>query len=262
MKRSLKIFVSTLLFHMIWQSAFAQQQKPKWTEGYFEESSVSYLEVVSATGYERANAKEKAVKQIMEHRGLATGTEAKVAIYGDNISVTGNHELIVKARIISEYCERLEPGLYKVYLLVQTMKNPTYSFDMVKLTDKYPFSLGVFLPGMSQIKKGQTTKGVCFIASEIVFVGGALLSQSMMTNNINKIGSTHNASLKQQYTQNANTWMTMRNVSVAGAIAVYLWNIIDGVAAKGEQYILYGNNVSVSPYADFNSTGIALNFKF
>ena len=138
MKRSLKIFVSTLLFHMIWQSAFAQQQKPKWTEGYFEESSVSYLEVVSATGYERANAKEKAVKQIMEHRGLATGTEAKVAIYGDNISVTGNHELIVKARIISEYCERLEPGLYKVYLLVQTMKDPTYSLDMVKLTDKYP----------------------------------------------------------------------------------------------------------------------------
>lgn len=261
MNKKLSLLICTLLILLIGQSAFAQQ-KPKWTEGYFEETSVSYLEVVSATGWEQNNARENAVKLVLERRGLATGTEANVEINYNNISVSGNHNLIVKARIISEYCERLEPGLYKVYLLVQTAKNPTYSFDSVELTDKYPFTVGVLLPGMAQIKKGQTTKGVCFIASEIVFLGGALISQNMMTNNINKINSTHNASMKKQYTKNANTWMTMRNVSIAGAAAVYLWNVIDGIASKGEQHILYGHNVSVAPYTDFNSTGIALNFKF
>ncbi len=262
MKRFLLSFTCTLLFLLIGQSAFAQQQKPKWTEGYFEETSVSYLEVVTATGYERSNAREKAVKQILERRNLATGAEINVNIAGDNISVSGEDNLIVKARIISEYYERLQAGMYKVYILVQTAKNPAYSFDDVTITDKYPFSASVFIPGMAQIKKGQTAKGVCFIASEIVFVGGAIVSHSMMQSNVNKIGSTHNASLKYQYTKNANTWTTMRNVSIAGAVAVYLWNVIDGIASKGEQHVLYGHNVTVAPYSDFNSAGIALNFKF
>lgn len=261
MKNKLSSLICTLLVLMIGQSAFAQQ-KPKWTEGYFEETSVSYLEVVSATGWEQDNAREKAVKLVLERRGLATGAEANVEIKDNSIFVTGNHNLIVKARIISEYCEHLGPGSYRVYLLVQTAKNPTYSFDTVKLTDKYPFTLAMLLPGMAQIKKGQTAKGTCFIAGEIIFIGGAIVSHNMMNNNLNKINSTHNASLKKQYTQNANTWMTMRNVSIAGAAAVYLWNIIDGIATRGEQHILYGHNVTVNPYADFNSTGIALNFKF
>ena len=263
MRKSLFFTICTLLFLLIGQSTFAQQQKPQWTDGYFKESSVSYLEVVTATGYDRSNAREKAVKQILERRNLATGTETDIKITGDNISVSGNNSLIVKARVISEYYERLEEaGLYKVYVLVQTAKNPAYSFDDVTLTDKYPFSANVFIPGMAQIKKGQTTKGACFIAGEIIFIGGAVFSQCMVSSNVNKIGSTHNSSLKYQYTQNANTWSTVRNVSIAGAVAVYLWNVIDGIAAKGNQHVLYGHNVSVSPYADFNSTGIALNFKF
>lgn len=262
MKRFISSFACTLLFLLIGQSAFAQQKKPQWTEGYFEETSVSYLEVVTATGYERSNAREKAVKQILERRNLATGTETNVNISGDNISVSGNDNLIVKARVISEYYEQLQPGLYKVYILVQTAKNPAYSFDDVTITDKYPFSASVFIPGMAQIKKGQTAKGVCFIAGEILFIGSALVSQSMVTSNVNKLASTHNSSLKYQYTKNANTWATMRTASIAGAVAVYLWNVIDGIASKGEQHVLYGHNVSLTPYSDFNSTGIALNFKF
>ena len=55
----------------------------------------------------------------------------------------------------------------------------------------------------------------------------------------------------------------MRNISIAGAAAVYIWNIIDGIAVKGEERVFLGmNNVSVSPYSDLNSTGIALNLKF
>ena len=262
MKRFLLSLMGTLLFLMTGQSSFAQQQKPKWTEGYFEESSVSYLEVVTATGYDRSNAREKAVKQILERRNLAAGAEANVNIKGDDISVSGENSLIVKARIVSEYYERIEAGTWKVYVLVQTAKNPAYSFDEVKITDKYPLSASVFIPGMAQIKKGSTTKGVCFIAGEIVFIGGAVFSHAMVNNNISKINSTKKADLKYQYTKNANTWATVRNVSIAGAVAVYLWNVIDGIAAKGEQHVMYGHNVSVAPYTDFNSAGIALNFKF
>ena len=161
-----------------------------------------------------------------------------------------------------EYYEK-DGYIYKAYLLVQIAKDKSYDFDKVTISDKYPFSARVFIPGMAQIHKGQKTKGACFITGEIVFVGGAILSHSMMKSNINKINSTHNSTLKHQYTDNANNWMMMRNISIAGAAAVYVWNIIDGIAAKGEKAVfLTNNNISIIPYTDLNSTGFALNFKF
>ena len=178
------------------------------------------------------------------------------------IYIEGAKNLDLKARVIDEYYEK-DGYIYKAYLLVQIAKDKSYDFDKVTISDKYPFSARVFIPGMAQIHKGQKTKGACFIAGEIVFVGGAILSHSMMNSNINKINSTHNSSLKYQYTKNANTWMTMRNVSITGAVAVYLWNVIDGIAAKGEKNVfLTNNNISIIPYTDLNSTGFALNFKF
>lgn len=253
--------ICALLVFMIGQSTFAQSEKPTWADGYFEETAVSYLEVVAATGYDRDNARDNAVKMIIERRSLSTGTEAKVEITDSNISVYGNHDLIVKARVISEYYEHLGPGLYKSYLLVQTAKNPTFQFDSVRLTDKYPFSMSVFVPGMSQIKKGSTAKGACFIGGEVLFVGTAIVSQSLVKLNTNKLNSTHNTSLLLRYTNNANNWATARNISIAGAAVVYLWNIIDGIAAKGKQNIIYGDDISLYPYSDINFSGITLSFK-
>lgn len=253
--------ICTLLLIMIWQSTFAQTDKPAWTSGYFNDMSRSYLEVKTAMGFDRSNAREKAIEQIMEDRGLSTGTEVKLEVNDHNISLYGSHDLIVKSRIISEYYERVEPGVYKAYLLVQTAKNPTYTFESVKLTDKYPFSMSVFVPGMSQIKKGSNAKGACFIGGEVLFVGGAIVSHCLLNYNLNKMNSTHNSSLRLHYINNANICMTTRNISIAGAVAVYLWNVIDGIAAKGQQHIIYGDALSFYPYSDFFSTGFTLSFK-
>jgi hypothetical protein len=143
------------------------------------------------------------------------------------------------------------------------MKNPNDEFEKVAITDKYPFSARVLVPGMAQMYKGQKTKGLCFIAGEVALVGGAIVSHTLMVSNINKISSTHNSTLKAHYTRNANACMAVRNISIAGAAALYLWNIIDGAAAKGDEHIMLGNNeLIISPYSDINSTGIALNLKF
>ena len=104
---------------------------------------------------------------------------------------------------------------------------------------------------------------MCFIAGEVALIGSAIVSHTLMLSNINKISSTHSSSLKYQYTRNANACMAVRNISIAGAAALYLWNIIDGAAAKGDEHIMLGNNeLIISPYSDFNSAGIALNLKF
>ncbi len=265
MKRFSFIMVFGTLFVLLGeQCVFAQIKKPQWAEtSYFQEGQNSYIDVVTATGWEQNNAKENALKTIVQRRSLAVGSNAKVTMQGDAIIIDGTKDLIVKARVVSEYCEYLPNGEYKAYLLVQTAKNPSLPFDPVQVTDKYPFSGRVFVPGMAQIHKGSVVKGACFITGEVVFVGGIVVTECLRQSYINKINSTHKTSLRQQYIQNANTCGLTRNISIAGAAAVYVWNVIDGIVAKGESHITFGNAaLTFAPYADFNSGGLAVNIHF
>ena len=261
MKKAIALLIGALLIVFGGQSAFAQ--KPKWAEGFFEEGANTYLQCFEASGYDEADARTKTINKLIENRNLAASTDVSVSISNNEVVVNGNKDLIVKARIISDYHEIVSPGNHKVYLLVQTAKTPRLDYDPVQLTEKYNFSPRVFVPGWAQIDKGSTGKGVCFIAGEIVFVGGAIFAESMRKININKIKSTHNASLINEYTKNANTWLTVRNMSIVGAGVVYIWNVIDGIAAKGEKHVLLGDSrVNLSPYSDFQSSGLAININF
>lgn len=261
MKKLITIMIGALLSILVGQSAFAQ--KPKWAEGYFEEGTNTYLQCFEGSGYDHDAARTKAVNKIYESRGIATGADVAVSVSNNDVMVNGKKDLIVKARIIEEYHEIASPGNHKVYLLVQTAKNPTFDYDPVQVTDKYKFSPRVFVPGWAQIYKGSTGKGIGFIAGEIVLVGGAIFADNMRKINVNKIQSTHNASLVNAYTKNANTWTTVRNMSIVGAGVIYIWNVIDGIASKGEKHVLLGDSrVKVSPYSDLQSTGLAININF
>ena len=237
------------------------QEKPIWYDGYYDETSSSYLKVVQGTSKNSYEfARKNAMMQVLKDNFLESDVELKM--YGDMFDIRTDNNVKVKARVIAEYKENIEYD-YICHLLVQVMKNPDYEFEKVAITDKYPFSARVFVPGMAQMYKGQKTKGLCFIAGEVALIGSAIVSHTLMLSNVNKISSTHNSTLKSHYTRNANACMAVRNISIAGAAALYLWNIIDGAAAKGDEHIMLGNNeLIISPYSDFNSAGIALNLKF
>lgn len=257
-------FYLTLLLSVLFlfkSATVNAQEKPLWYDGYYDETSISYLKVLVGTSngsYD--NAHENAIKQLFKDNVLDSDVEIKM--YGDMFDIKSNNNVRIKARVIAEYREMIAYE-YICHILVQVVKDPSYDFDKVTISDDYPFSARVFLPGMAQMHKGQSAKGIGFIAGEIVFVGSSIMTHSMIKSNVNKALSTHNTSLKYKYLRNANICQTVRNVSIASAAALYLWNVIDGIAAKGKETVHLGQNgVSVSPYADFNSTGIALNFKF
>lgn len=254
----LMLFCAVLIFKSNLVNA---QEKPIWLDGYYDETSVSYLKVVQGTSKNSYEfARKNAMMQVIKDNFLESDVELKM--YGDMFDIRTDNNVKVKARVIAEYQEKIEYD-YICHLLVQVMKNPNDEFEKVAITDKYPFSARVLVPGMAQMYKGQKTKGLCFIAGEVALVGGAIVSHTLMVSNINKISSTHNSTLKAHYTRNANACMAVRNISIAGAAALYLWNIIDGAAAKGDEHIMLGNNeLIITPYSDINSTGIALNLKF
>lgn len=244
---------------MTWQ--LSAQERPGWVDGFFSERTNSYIEVVSATGYTENEARNKAAQQIVERRSIATGIRSTVHVENGTIVVDGSDNLIVKSRIIDEYCEPLGAGGYRVYLLTQTAKNPRNQYESVVVTDHYKMSPRVLIPGMAQIYKGQTVRGALFIGGELATIGGIVVFENLRTSYASKVGQTHSAKEKQIYIDRADNMQNIRNGFIAGAAAVYAWNVIDGVVAKGKKHVIIGD-VAVAPYTSPMSTGLLLSLNF
>ena len=125
-----------------------------------------------------------------------------------------------------------------------------------------------FVPGMAQLHKGSTGKGIFFITGQIALVGGIVITESLRADNASKINTTHNVSSKQNYIDNANMYENTRNVLIAGAAALYVWNVIDGITAKGKKrvVVLGDTQLNISPYIapQFGDLagGVSLSFNF
>lgn len=130
--RKILLVIGALL---LLQGTYARStRRPSWAKGYFVEAQNSYIEVVSAIGFEEDNARKKATQVLIERRGLAAGgTKTQLSMVGGEVQITSESTVLVKARVLDEYVDRIEPGRYCVYLLVQTAKNPTLPYDAVKV---------------------------------------------------------------------------------------------------------------------------------
>ncbi len=263
MKHYIIMVLVSLLFPSVAMGQYGSStERPAWVNGYFTEKNNSYIEVVSAVGYSEDNARDKAAQIIVERRSLATGQRAQISIDGD-IRVNGSDALTVKSRIIDQYTERLGAGEYRVSLLVQTAKNPELKYEPVSVTNKYKFSPRVFVPGMMQIHKGQTTRGALFIAGEVAAVGGIIAFEGLRSSYESKIKRTHNANDIQNYINKADNMRNIRNGFIAGAVAIYAWNVIDGIVAKGKKHVVVGStNMAFVPYVDLTSQGLLVNVTF
>lgn len=226
---------------------FAQTNKikPTWaTESYHKDLNNSYLEVVLIRNErDLTKMRQMAQKEIERRRHVAVGVM---------------DDIWMKAPPIAEYLDEDGTG----YFLYQTLKNPTYTPESVSTTDRYSFSARVFVPGMAQIYKGSTGKGAAFITGEVLFVGGIVTTQ-LLCNYYTKKMPDASVDMGIYYEKMARTCQISRNVCVGGAVALYLWNIIDGAVAKGRPYVsVDGKMLTFSPYVSSNSSGIAFNLKF
>lgn len=258
-----------VIFSCIISLNFANAQKnkgsemPTWANGFFKEAGNSYIEVVSAEGYSIEEARNKAAQNVVVRRSYATGIQSSVKIENGTIIVTGSDNLTVKSRVIDECVEKLPMGMYRVKLLTQTAKNPMYKLESVSFTDKYKFSPRVFVPGMAQIYKGSVLKGSLFIGGEVVALGGVVAFECLRVSYKSKINRTHNASIRQSYINSTSNMQNVRNGFIAGSVAVYVWNVVDGIVAKGKPHVEVGPAmVNIYPYASPESAGVGFCMNF
>jgi len=177
----------------------------------------------------------------------------------------------------------LQNNRIRIYVLIQVQRdiygkddfyepNPNsicsdLEFDkkIKEMNCEYDFSARVFVPGMAQIQKGCTGKGIGFIVGQVVTIGGIVTCEGLRATYVSKINTTKNPQQRQQYIDNAANMELARNICIAGAAAVYVWNVIDGIAANKKKKCKNckgRNHIVIVPYASPNNQGVALNYKF
>lgn len=256
-----------IIFALVFVLPVMANEKPDWYKGYHKDLRYSTISVMNGIGKDINEARQAALEQIVGNQAFASGQRVHIEIQsnGDIVS-TGKDALTVKARVLDggEYIETLGNGYYSVKLLVQISKNPTYDFDRVDVTRDYEFTPAVFIPGMAQIKKGSSTKGAIFITTEIAAIGTIVVAECMRSSNKSKINTTNNVDIKKKYLNNADTYQNIRNVAIGTACAIYIWNVIDGIVAKGKTHIVVKNSIqyALTPFATSDGAGISLCMNF
>lgn len=229
-------------------SCYAQsnKMKPTWaSESYHKDLDQSYLEVVVIRNERDLTKMRQMAQEEIERRRHVT-----VGVSGD---------IWMKAPHIAEYIDKDGTA----YFLYQTLKKPTNTPESVSVTDKYPFSARVFVPGYAQIYKGSYGKGAGFITGEVLFIGGIVTTEFMRVNYSQKVSQTHSSKMKEYYARNSRICAITRNACIGGAAALYIWNIIDGAVAKGRPYVqVNGKALTFHPYFSSDHSGIAMNLNF
>ena len=263
MRHIIALFFCLLLPCLSVMGQQTSKERPSWADGFREEYQNSYLKSFSAVGSTMDDARRQALQEVADERSRATGRQYSIRESNGVVTMSSSDELTVAAQVVDEWHEVLANGACRVDLLVQTKKNPMYTYEPVSVTDKYPFSGRVFVPGMAQLYKGSTTKGIAFIAAEVAAVGGIVAFEGLRSSYDSKINTTKDAKKRQDYIDKTNNMQNLRNAFIAGAVAVYAWNVVDGIVAKGKKHVEVGSvAMHFAPFATPDAAGLALNIQF
>lgn len=271
------------------QTSKSDRIKPQWLTKKLPESKSGTYFFLNAEGM---GASLEAARQMalvnlstrLEHeRGLVVsstvsgGSVQHRSTQGESYSSTREFSMTateqgkavnMKCRVIDEYWE-CRGGTYTCHVLYtiadQNMPDGGSYDDRITLTTSYG-ARGLVLsiiPGWGQIYKGSTAKGTCILAGEAVCVAGIIVCE-------NQRASYHKKMLEQpRFAQTYNTksdnWENGRNICIGAAAAVYVYNLIDAVAAKGARRVSVKKarqRFAFYPVADAEHTGMAFSMRF
>lgn len=257
----MKIIIISLFCLIISNTAMGQSSKPTWVDGYHKDLRNTYIDRFRGRGNTEKEARDKAINSMVEERSRATGRRYTIQENNGHIIMSSQDELTVKCRIIDEYHNSMY-GDYEVFILVQTARHPDYAYENISVTNSYPVSGRVLVPGWAQIYKGQTAKGLVMLAGVVGCGIGALVFENTRSDYKNKM--KEQPEFAQTYNTKANNNETARNICIGAAGAFYLWSLIDGIASKGKRRVFVGKNSSlaINPVASNEGAALALTYNF
>ena len=267
-------------------SAFADE-RPLWLKGEMppQSNSTYYFSINYGEGLsikEALNAADMAlISQLTSAAGITVSGETKYEIFyylDSQKSVeseigTSDYNINIKDihlafKVADTYITR-EQNLYSVAVLYEVARNPdNVRYDPVEYTSNYGARglwRSAIIPGWGQMYKKQYAKGIAILAVEAAAVSVACVAENQRSSYMGKIKATTDPDAIKFYQNKANESKNLRNGLFIGAAAVYVYNLVDAIAAKGRtkyknpQKPRFAFAPIVTPQNEF---GLALNLTF
>lgn len=242
----------------------SEKLRPQWLRKLPQPTNSTFTyKTASASAPSLDAAREKCLTELLSESGLKNGVVV-VSDYKsqERLSQTWNNGLLaetykmetqtetsarsteVKLYVekIAEYWEQNGSGNYHVTrLFAKSELEQAPLFDNVELTAHYGARglwRSAIVPGWGQFHKGANLKGGLILGGCAALAAGVVFTENQRSDYVRKIGKTHSAELKRTYATKRDHFATGRNICIGAIAALYVYNLIDAVAAPGAQRIV------------------------
>ena len=271
-----KLFV-TLVLALVSIASFAQE-KPGWIYNKPTPANNSYLYVVeAATGTTELEARNQAFARVFQSTAMRLGQP----INSDEINSavqSGKEFNVISAQYnipINKVCEYTEKqsGGYRVYILCQAARAGNivvdfdYEFngcyDVRQYNNTTALLKSAIVPGLGQMSKQHTTEGIITLGSEVVLLGGGLVTYFSAQNQIDIMKNPNTSYTDYMIARdNYNLLKTTNTIFYAAAAAVYVFNLYRAYSLRP----IYGDsftfNPTLMPMDKSMALGVSLTYKF
>lgn len=137
-------------------------------------------------------------------------------------------------------------------------------FQSLSYTSDYGLNTtlkSAIIPGWGQFEKKQITKGILFLAAETAAIGLYLNANNNYNYNISRRDESQSLELKKSFQKEADNNIAIKNISLAGAAAIWIFNIIDANTPNGAPKYAFNDNINLNFTSNQNER-LAINFKY
>jgi hypothetical protein len=224
--------------------------RPPWMRGDMPEKSNSsyYFKVASGMGNTLHEARNNAILSLVGELSRAKGITVRGSDVLQSIAVQEkeySEQTLHKStyvfetesfktafEIVDEYVEG-----QTCWALFEVAYDPSHVlFDRVEFTTDYKGAAlwrSIFVPGWGQMYKRSTGKGIAILSAEIAGIAGFFVCDNLSNSYYNKAIVERNTGVREQYQDLSSTYRNIRNGFIIAASAVYVYNIVDAISAKG-----------------------------
>ncbi len=187
--------------------------------------------------------------------GYKGGTAETMAY---RLTFAGEQPTVFVAKPIDQYTDlnfeddnEAHHTYYQLYAVSE--KNILPDFDDLTVSNYYPKTMGLtsLVPGLGQIKKGQTIRGGMIMGGEALLLASAVVfdikANSFIDNAKATTGEDHNS-----WASKTDGWRKMRNISLGLAGGLYIANIIDAAFFPGASHVKVNSSKKFAPTMAFS----------
>ena len=195
-------------------------------------------QLLSQTGHKNMTVLSKDRSNVNVTKYWDNGKLTEHVDYNSLTESTSQSDIVtLQIEEIDEYWEEDSFGRFHLTkLYASSAPNKEAFFDDVTLTNHYGargLLRSVVLPGWGQLYKGDKLKAGLIIGGCAAVAACITFTECERANFDKKIGQTSVTEHKRDYINKRNNYETARNICIGTAAVLYLYNIIDAIAAPG-----------------------------